>query len=327
MPPARSGSNLTENGTLMAPFSNQSDPASMPMPMPVFPEAPEDEDESASFSPQPLKPLLQVSLDISRDLTDTGEFFVRMARSVPSQSFGIHFEVNVEARRISILEDLPHLGLSRNDIVLSINSREPPTDMEKCCQVLDSSLSIELKMLPARGIPGGGNYVSLTPRSWFTCIPSDSDVGLRNLTTKTLLSASAPCITNILKGEFEVTVVRSSSHQQFGLSLTSEVKGARRKGDVSLIFFMEDHPKYEILKGDRLLAVNDYQTNRMDVRECYQYIKESSKVVLLIRRLVDPAPLGSKLDILEDNWNALAQEDTGSRKLCGTYRGCFSFPA
>eukprot|EP00747_Dinoflagellata_sp_TGD_P186148 gnl/TRDRNA2_/TRDRNA2_43039_c0_seq1.p1 gnl/TRDRNA2_/TRDRNA2_43039_c0~~gnl/TRDRNA2_/TRDRNA2_43039_c0_seq1.p1 ORF type:complete len:368 (-),score=63.77 gnl/TRDRNA2_/TRDRNA2_43039_c0_seq1:196-1251(-) len=222
---------------------------------------------AASVPPElPLRTLLKCSPPMP---VGSNRYCVRLRRASLRIPFGITFAADQSA--ITIAEELPHLGMGKYDELVLVNNLKPGT-VDDARRLLLQSLSLELYLQKRE--PGGSSSWSSGGLSSFACCRPRLD----GMPMTELLSATNPVATDV-HGEFEITIVRRSLSQKFGVGFTAQQRGARRS---AVIIISEDIPDYGLRMGDRLMSINNAPV--ANAMECRRFLERLMQITLLMKR-------------------------------------------
>uniref|UniRef100_A0A7S4RBX8 Uncharacterized protein n=1 Tax=Alexandrium monilatum TaxID=311494 RepID=A0A7S4RBX8_9DINO len=217
-----------------------------------------------------------------------GVFRLVLQRATIQQPFGITFLANqyFGRQRFDIAEDLPHLGLHKDDELATINKAYPRNISEvrkilKCSRTVD--LTIWRRHLDETEEEG---------RRGFACcavpdVPDDQSAegssGYRQpvaeAASKPLLSMMRPQVVDEHRGEFRLVMQRSSLTQLFGLDFATELSKRKQQ---PIVVLPADYPHLGLRKGDRLVSINGVQPRTLV--HCQHIYDNSLNLTLIFRR-------------------------------------------
>jgi len=178
-----------------------------------------------------------------------GRYRVRLWRPSAAQSFGISFG-STKTGKVTIVDDMPHIGLRKGDEVLSLNG-QPATCVRQSGHILAGSCDLEL-MLYHREIPEEAFAEKLQmplcnmfpeprelPSSCESCFnPPEPRCRAHSFPLRDLLLTTGPVPLDAC-GTFTMQIVRKSRMQPFGLVIaaTPLTLNERAGGAVSSTLF------------------------------------------------------------------------------------------
>mmetsp|Transcript_30113 Transcript_30113/g.65714 ORF Transcript_30113/g.65714 Transcript_30113/m.65714 type:complete len:375 (-) Transcript_30113:178-1302(-) len=240
------------------------------------------------------KPLLEVTPPTDHAL-QAGKYVIFLRRAALSQPFGINFSVRGSV--IQVAEEHIHLGLHRGDQLVQLNRREPE-GMEECRDILGQSLMVELVLKHRDPGPEVNEEdergVALTRFScalqrptgilissqWACCVADSQAQRLRESVPKkpfrTLLAVSAVRVVDFARGEFQISLYRTSPKQRFGISF---IVTSTQPLEISIC---EDLPHMSLRKGDRLITLNGVRPTAASM--CQKILDSSMTVKLILSR-------------------------------------------
>lgn len=199
-----------------------------------------------------------------------GQFSIRIRRASTRQPFGIGFDASgVDTQRrpsISVRDDMPHLGILKGDVVVSVNGHKPNT-VSECRVVLGEALALCLVM--KRSLPG-------VPKEE-TAVGSSSS---SSRAPTQLLSIQRAVVTDGRRGEFRLTITRASRSQKFGLVFRESV--STRNVNQLAVVIAQNLPHLALRKGDKLVEINGVRLPNRDETE--MIVEEEMSLTLLFRR-------------------------------------------
>jgi len=188
-------------------------------------------------------------------------YFVRLRRASLKQRYGVAFDAaETRDRRLStinIAEDLPHLGITKGDAVVSLN-RAVPGSVSECREILEQAMTIDLvlqRKQPSRSQPKGASG-------------------------GVLLSVTRASVTDERIGEFRLTMQRSSQRQRFGLVFEAVLP--KRRGEDPIITVADDMPHLALQRADRLVSLNGVRIRSK--KTCSQILGTAMRLHLVLRR-------------------------------------------
>jgi len=254
----------------------------------------EDEDEE-------LLHLLKHSLPVK---VGPGRHFhmVRIVRAHPSQTFGLKFGASQYSDgRPNIVvsaKDYPYLSVKRHDRLVSVNGAQlrQATDVT---EVLQKELSLTL-VFQRRGTP------SHEPQPWV----KDCRVPMAEV-NRSLVTATRAKIVNRERGEFKLSLHRTSLEQNFGLPC-EDVLSNSESPELSFII-SKDLPHLAVMGNDRLCVINGVEPCS---RSEYTRLKNSSLSLSLVFRR-DPSQLHDFVHHIQDFSEDVSEVDHQQRRTCG----------
>jgi len=231
--------------------------------------------------------------------TIKGRYVLRVVRASLKQAFGITFDVN-ESRgstaALMVSGDLPHLGIRKGDELLTVNSFEIRS-INEVRQHLQTSLSIVLVM-QRRGV-----NARVPPPKYKVATDALEPLD------RVLLSATQVRITDIKRGEFKLSLQRSSHKQKFGLAFEAALSMSKHQ-ELSILV-SEDMPHLALERNDRVHIINGIRPHNRKV--CAHLLNSAMKVDLTFRR--DPSRMKNLVQAtqpLED----LEDDHAGEQPSC-----------
>lgn len=201
--------------------------------------------------------------------TIKGRYVLRVVRASLKQAFGITFDVN-ESRgstaALMVSGDLPHLGIRKGDELLTVNSFEIRS-INEVRQHLQTSLSIVLVM-QRRGV-----NARVPPPKYKVATDALEPLD------RVLLSATQVRITDIKRGEFKLSLQRSSHKQKFGLAF--EAAQSKKNQELSILV-SEDMPHLALERNDKVHIINGIRPRNRKI--CAQILNSAMTVNITFRR-------------------------------------------
>eukprot|EP00927_Polykrikos_kofoidii_P059329 TRINITY_DN54509_c0_g1_i1.p1 TRINITY_DN54509_c0_g1~~TRINITY_DN54509_c0_g1_i1.p1 ORF type:complete len:316 (-),score=46.56 TRINITY_DN54509_c0_g1_i1:36-983(-) len=237
-----------------------------------------------------LKSLLMVSKPTR---CEDGMFRLRLARATILQPFGIAFRNTAD--RLTIAQDYPHLWLRKNDIVVSIDG-QPVSSMVSPSAHMKSPLLMNLVILRMgsdavvqsksknRVESGVAGFLTRNLQACVAPHNKDNDACLEKAVMETLLAVKPPILIDADKGEFQVTVQRSSRHQEFGLVFITAGSGDGPNSFQGACVLMEDRLPFALRRGDRLVTIDGMDARNMTADDCALHASKALKLVLTFWR-------------------------------------------
>jgi len=264
-------------------------------------ESDDDQEDSAPIA------LLQSSQPAQVG-TIKGRYVIRVVRASLKQAFGIRFDVSVVSGNAASLVasvDLPHLGIRKGDHLLSVNGFELAS-INEVRQLIETSLSIVLVM-QQRGV-----NCQVSPPKYKTAIAALEPMD------RLLLSASKVRITDLKRGEFKLSLRRSSHKQKFGLALEAAL--SKSKNQELAILMSEDMPHLALERNDRMHMINGIPPSTR--KECAHILNTAMKINLTFRR--DPSRIKNLVHVThpvndseDDHGDGLPSNETSCCPLFG----------
>mmetsp|Transcript_70432 Transcript_70432/g.199727 ORF Transcript_70432/g.199727 Transcript_70432/m.199727 type:complete len:452 (-) Transcript_70432:155-1510(-) len=212
-----------------------------------------------------------------------GRYTVKIRRASLRQPFGVTFDAaetrDRQLARITVAEELPHLGMAKGDNLIVVNNKQP-SSITECRSILQKAMSIHLTL------ERNPDQVNAPPP--------------KRLPHGPLLSVTPAVITNARRGEFKVSMHRSSVRQRFGLGF--HAVQPRRRGEEPPILISESLPHLALRRADRLVSLNGVRPGSKAI--CAQILGSAVTIDLVLRR--DPRHLGflaHEVELLEDEPN------------------------
>jgi len=169
-----------------------------------------------------------------------GRYVVRLWRTSYAHLFCLEFFTavarNGQLSGIFVSHDLPFIGMSRGDRLLSINGMEPST-IQECCSMLKPLLSLVLVLQSKCR-----QSMEPVPKPKMECLPP-LDMELLTIKKRALEGDS----------DFTLTIRRWSPTLKLDLPFRNSLSQSK---DHEVQLATCDMPQLEVLAGDRLLSVN-----------------------------------------------------------------------
>jgi len=238
--------------------------------------------------PEPV-PLLQVSPPTPVG-SIKGRYCVHIRRVAAEQPCGVTFSAveNQDKRlqMIAVADDLSHLGLRKGDQVLLLNGTRPRS-IVACRDVLQKALSIVLVLQHQEPgdkdtVPDGPCACRRSSRSGRkepcpVCNPVVPEP------VRLLLSMTGGMANDMRRGEFRLTLHRTSLMQSFGLSLAGRKPGlAGDHTPEAVIFITRDLPHLGLQQGDRLIGLNGMPPRSWP--DCRKFLERATDLSMTFRR-------------------------------------------